>query len=157
MYKHLVICLILFAGTADAQTAKTVKIDELLQLVHTKDKKIQVINFWATWCGPCVKELPLFEQVAVKQPNINVTLVSMDLELDPNPEKVHKFIERRKIKSQVLLLDERDPNSWINKISPEWTGAIPATLIVNPINGKRVFVERELHQDDLQKLISEVQ
>ena len=80
----------------------------------------------------------------------------MDIDLDPNPEKVYKFISRKNIQSRVVILDERDPNSWISKIDKNWSGALPATLIVNSFTGKRRFWERELHEGDLEKLIEEV-
>lgn len=72
------------------------------------------------------------------------------------PEKVHKFVARKKIESPVLILDETDPNSYIGKIAAEWSGALPATMVINTKTGKRKFVERELREGDLEKLIDEV-
>jgi thiol-disulfide isomerase/thioredoxin len=119
---------------------------------------ILVVNFWATWCAPCVKELPLFEKLhSEAKPGVSVALVSMDLDIDPNPDKVYRFVERKGLKSKVLLLDEKDPNSWISSIDPEWSGALPATIVINQKTGKRKFVERSLHEGDLEKLIAEVQ
>lgn len=122
-----------------------------------KGDHIKVINFWATWCAPCIKELPLFEALTAKgDSNIKVTLVSMDLDLDPNPEKVYKFMKRRNIQSKVLLLKEPNPNSWIDKVDKSWSGALPATLIINSATGKRKFVEGELKEGQLEQLIAEV-
>lgn len=157
--KRLIIAALLSAScfSLTAQQGKIVKLDKLLALMETKGDKIQVFNFWATWCAPCVKELPLFEKLnAENHPNIKVNLVSMDLDLDPNPEKVYKFVTRKNIKSEVLLLDEKDPNAYINKIDKQWSGALPATIIINQKTGKRKFIEKELHEGDLEKLIAEV-
>jgi hypothetical protein len=88
---------------------------------------------------------------------VTVTLVSLDLDLDPNPEKVYKFISRKNIQSQVLLLDEPDPNSWINRIEKAWSGALPATLVINHKTGKRKFVGKELKEGDLERLLEEIQ
>jgi thiol-disulfide isomerase/thioredoxin len=141
-----------------AQTAEIIKLDKLKEIINGKTGKIQVINFWATWCGPCVKELPLLEKLtAQNRTDIQVVLVSMDLDLDPNPEKVYKFIDRKQIKSRVVILNEKDPNAWIDKISSDWSGALPATLVVNSVTGKRKFIEKELKDGDLEKIISEVQ
>jgi thiol-disulfide isomerase/thioredoxin len=127
-------------------------------MMSAKSEKIQVINFWATWCGPCVKEIPMFESLtAAGRPDLTVTLVSLDLDLDPNPEKVYKFIARKAIKSQVLLLNEADPNSWINRIEKSWSGALPATLIINQKTGKRKFIGKELKEGELEKLLIEIQ
>lgn len=139
-----------------AQSAQVVKVDVLKELIEKSSDQIQVINFWATWCGPCVKEMPLFEKIHETRDDVHVSLVSVDLDLDPNPAKVHKFVERKKLKSTVYILNETDPNVWIDVIEKKWQGAIPATLIVNTQTGKRRFVDKELHEGDLEKLIEEV-
>lgn len=81
----------------------------------------------------------------------------MDLDLDPNPEKVYKFILRKKIQSEVVLLDEVDPNSWINKVDKDWSGALPATIFINQKSGKRKFIEKEMLEGDLEKHLKEIQ
>jgi thiol-disulfide isomerase/thioredoxin len=158
MKNLLTILLLAGALTATAQEqAKIVKLPELQELITSKGDNIKVINFWATWCAPCVKEMPLFEKLGQERKDVKVTLVSMDLDLDPDPAKVHKFVARKKLQSQVLILDERDPNSYIEQIEKSWSGALPATIIVNSKTGQRKFVEGELHEGDLEKLIAEIQ
>ena len=149
----LIICFF----SASAQKAETVKLDKVIDLIGEPSEKIKVINFWATWCAPCVKELPLFEKLNRERQDVKVTLVSMDLDLDPNPEKVYKFVDRKGIKSEVLLLNQPDPDSWINKIDKSWSGALPATLIINQKTGQRKFIEKELHDGDLEQLIADLQ
>ena len=150
-----VILLSLLSLGAFAQ-ARIVKLPELQKVMSDPSTEIKVINFWATWCGPCIKELPLFEKLNRERKDVAVTLVSMDMDLDPNPEKVHKFVARKKIESPVLILDETNPNNYIDKIAEEWSGALPATIVINTKTGKRKFVEKELHEGDLEKLIDEV-
>ena len=133
-----------------------VKLERLQNEIASSSDQVLVYNFWATWCAPCVKELPLFEKLNQNNKEVKVTLVSMDIDLDPNPEKVYKFIARKKVQSKVVILDERDPNSWINKIDKSWSGALPSTLFINTATGKRKFVEREMHAGDLEKFIEEV-
>jgi len=152
----IIILLSLFSPGAIAQ-ARIVKLPELQKVIADPSTEIRVINFWATWCGPCIKELPLFEKLNRDRKDIAVTLVSMDMDLDPNPEKVHKFVARKKIESSVLILDETNPDTYIDKIAQEWSGALPATMVINTKTGKRKFVEKELHEGDLEKLIDEVQ
>lgn len=139
-----------------APTAKVVKLPELQKIMTEPSSQVKVINFWATWCAPCIKELPLFERLGQQRKDVSVTLVSMDMDLDPNPEKVHKFVTRKKLTSSVLILDETNPNVYIDKIEKDWSGALPATIVINTTTGKRVFVERELHEGELEKLIDEV-
>ncbi|MBL7876614.1 MAG: TlpA family protein disulfide reductase [Cyclobacteriaceae bacterium] len=141
---------------ATAQQAKEITLNDLQQLITTSSEQIQVINFWATWCAPCVKEIPLFESLNKENKLVHVTLVSMDYDLDPNPDKVNRFIARKKLQSDVVILAETDPNSWIDKIDKNWGGALPATLIINTKTAKRKLVQRELHEGELEKLIEEV-
>jgi thiol-disulfide isomerase/thioredoxin len=153
MKKVTILLLFVTLGPSLLAQTKVIKIGALEALMKKKEGPVQVINFWATWCGPCVKELPLFEQVSV--PNTKVTLINLDFveKLD----RVDAFISRKSMKSEVLLLDEIDYNSWIEKVDKEWSGAIPATLIYNPATGKRTFTQQELKEGELEKLIASVQ
>lgn len=157
MRNATILFFLLISLETSAQDNELVKLDKLQQLIQNEKEHIQVINFWATWCAPCLKELPLFERVNLDRKDVRVRLVSMDMDLDPDPEKVRKFVIRKKIQSEVLILDEKNPNLWIDKLDKNWSGALPATLVVNNKTGKRKFVERELHDGDLEKLIDEVQ
>jgi len=132
-----------------------IKLPELQKLIQ-QPGQVKVINFWATWCAPCVKEMPLFEKLNQEDKNSKVILVSMDYDLDPDPAKVKKFIERKKIQSQVVILAEENPNDWIEKIDKDWSGALPSTLVINPNSGKRKFIQGEMKEGDLEKLIQEV-
>lgn len=135
---------------------RIIKLKELHSIIETPSPKITVINFWATWCAPCIKELPLFDALNQRRDDVTVILISMDLDLDPDPTKVYKFIERKKLKSQVLLLNEQDPNAWINTVDQQWSGALPATLIINSKTGQRKFIGKEIQDGELDKLIDEL-
>jgi len=156
MLKISTVIFAVFLSLGALAQAKIVKLKDLQQVIESPGENIRVINFWATWCAPCIKELPLFEKLNRERKDVAVTLVSMDMDLDPNPEKVHKFVARKKLASSVLILDETDPNSYIDKIDKEWSGALPATIVINSKTGKRAFVQRELHEGELEKLIDEV-
>lgn len=132
-----------------------IKLQALQKSIQERGQ-IKVINFWATWCGPCVKELPFFEKLNQDNKAVKVLLVSMDYDLDPDPAKVKRFIERKKILSTVVILAEENPNDWIEKIDKSWGGALPSTLVVNPNSGKRKFIQGELKEGDLEKYIQEV-
>ena len=153
------ICLLLVVylsfGAVD-QNTRLIKLPALHSMIEKGKNDIVVINFWATWCGPCVKEMPLFEKVFNSRKDIDIRLISMDLDLDTDPRKVWSFVERKKIASPVFILDEHDPNAWIGTIDQSWTGALPATLIVNRATKKRLFAERELKDGELEKLIDEL-
>lgn len=153
----LAMCFSLITLATIAQSSDIVKVDPLVASIKADKDRIQVVNFWATWCGPCIKELPIFEKLNEDRKDIHVRLVSLDLDLDPNPDKVRNFAARKKLKAEIVMLDEKDPNSYIDKIDKAWSGALPATLVINNKNGKRKFVNRELKPGELETLIADVQ
>jgi thiol-disulfide isomerase/thioredoxin len=108
-------------------------------LLTTEDNRTYVVNFWATWCKPCIEELPYFEDLQAENKDIKVILVSLDFP-DKLESQLKPFIAEKQLKSQVVLLDDPYENEWIPKIDSTWSGAIPATLIFN--KSKRAFYER---------------
>lgn len=106
--------------------------DQLSEFMNKEDGKTYVINFWATWCKPCVEELPYFEQLndAYSDDQVKVILVSLDFKKQFE-KKLVPFMSREQLKSEVMVLLDPDSNTWINKVSDEWSGAIPATIIHN--------------------------
>src|SRR5882724_9140 len=96
-----------------------IKLPELQQMMN-EGQKVKVINFWATWCAPCVKEMPLLERLNRDNKNVKVILVSLDFDLDHDQSKITNFVARKKLQSEVVILDESDPSSWIEKIDKTW-------------------------------------
>ena len=133
-----------------SQEVRAVKFPELQKLILTADAEVTIFNFWATWCGPCVKELPYFENYS-NNDKVKVYLVSLDFEEDL--EKVKKFVVNKNLKSEVIFLNEKNYNSFMDKISKEWTGAIPATLFVDEW-GKTYFHEKAFTKEELDKKIN---
>lgn len=133
-----------------AQRVAVIRFPELQQRLTRPTDTTYVINFWATWCAPCVKELPNFEQLrtAYAHQKVKVLLVSLDYasQLD---RKIKPFIRQRGLKSEVLVLSEPDPNAWLEKVDAKWSGALPFTLIVNNKTKQRATFERELSQAEL--------
>ena len=114
---------------------EVVDFDSFYSKIDLSTDKTYVINFWATWCSPCVKELPYFESVnrEFSEKNVKVLLVSLDFPSQIE-SKLKPYLEKNKIKSNVILLDDSKMNKWVPRVSEKWDGGIPATLIVNSSN-----------------------
>ena len=133
-------------GNANEITQKT--FNQLFTSLDLSNNQTYVINFWATWCSPCIKELPHFEYVNKKYDNsiVKVFLVSLDLPEHYN-SKLIPFIKKNNLLSDVVHLTDTNLNDWMPKISNEWNGGIPATLIINENSQK--FYPNPFEKDEL--------
>jgi len=124
--------------------------DGFEKFLTKKDNKTYVVNFWATWCAPCLKEMPHFEKLNAnyKDKNVEVLLVSLDFPFNYD-KKLKPFLKEHKLQSKVVALDDPDMNTWMPKVSEEWTGAIPITIIYN--KDKRQFYERSFTYNQLEE------
>ena len=124
-------------------------------LLTTPSDTTYLVNFWATWCRPCVQELPYFEKIAEDYAgkNIKILLVSLDFVKDID-DRVLPFMERMQLKNPVWVLNEPDANAWIERVDKDWSGALPATWIVNQTHQKRLFFEKALTYEDLARELS---
>jgi thiol-disulfide isomerase/thioredoxin len=149
--------IVLFSATAALaqQKVSTIKFAELQQIRQSPHDTLYVVNFWATWCKPCIKEMPYFEAANqhYKDQPVRILLVSMDAVQDLE-KRVIPFVEKRNLQSRLYLLDEPDGNTWIDRLEPKWSGAIPATMLFNNKRKQYEFVERELSETELQEMIN---
>lgn len=154
-YSVAIICLLLAGVATQAQDIAAYKAEDLMSRVKKGgDDTLYVVNFWATWCGPCIKELPQFDKLADKYKGmpVKVLLVSLDFKND-YPQKIQKFINKKKLAHEVAWLNETNANEFIPKIENEWQGSIPATLIIYPKNDYRKFFEGMVKSEQLTVLI----
>lgn len=134
------------------QVIDTAWIDAMKQ---QQNDTLYVVNFWATWCKPCVEELPFFEAAGEKfsGKKVKVLLVSTDMRKDLNT-RVKEFVKARGLKQQVLFMNEVNGDVWIDKVSPQWSGAIPATWFINGSSGVNTLHEGGLTGEELNSLIN---
>ena len=128
------------------------KYEDFSALLHKNNDTTYVVNFWATWCKPCVEELPYFDQLAEKHKGekVKVLLVSMDF-ADQVKGRLKPFIKKKKVQSEVVVFDAPKPNEWIPKIDEKWSGAIPATYIYR--GKEHSFYERSFDYETLESVV----
>ena len=157
MHRHfykiafLVLCI---TTISKAQTVSVYKIDQLTKRIYNNSDTTYIVNFWATWCKPCVEEMPEFEKFRnahLSQP-VKVILVSIDFEEDLH-KKLMPFISKNHYNSEIILLDEINGNDFINKIDERWSGAIPATVVTFKNKHKQVLFEKKINCDLLEETL----
>ncbi len=154
--KRILFTLVLMACTylANCQEIPKWKITDVEKLMASGNGDILIINFWATFCKPCVAEIPSFIKIAdkYKDDHVKLTLVSLDL---PSyyPARIRSFAKKHRFNSNITWLNETNADYFCPKIDTTWSGSIPATLIVNTKTGFRKFFEGEIEADTLEQEI----
>lgn len=152
MYSVFLSFVALFASAVlQGQEIRKVKISEL-ETIIAESRKPLIINLWATWCKPCVEEIPYFqlEVNAHRADSVELILVSLDFK-EAYPAAIAAFAGKRNITAPIIWLNETDADYFCPKIDPKWSGAIPATLFINNKTGYRSFAEKQLSHEELKK------
>lgn len=135
--------LILFSPNSrlKAQGIESINAEMLMTKLQNKDT-LYVVNFWATWCAPCVKELHIFNELHenYRLKPVKILLVSLDFP-DSYPKRLVSFAVKKHVEPEILWFSETNANEFIPKIAPSWTGSIPATLIAAPLPFGHIFLE----------------
>ena len=142
--------LVMLFKNTNGQQIQKIKIKALNDLIATSDS-ILIINFWATFCKPCVEEIPDLIKLAkkYKKEKASLYLVSLDLE-DYYPEKIKKFVAKKKYTAKIAWLDESNADYFCPLIDTSWSGAIPATLFINNKTGYKKFYEKQLSATEIE-------
>ncbi len=144
------ISLILIFSKSEAQIPSYTAAS-LMSRVEKQDT-LYIVNFWATWCAPCVKELPVFDTLEVRYSNrpVKVLLVSLDFK-DDYQEKIARFVSRKKPASEIGWFAETNANKFIPRIDDRWSGAIPATMIIR--GDQKEFLEQTVTVKDIADIV----
>jgi thiol-disulfide isomerase/thioredoxin len=157
--KFVVILLFLVAsfGTHSASSQQLKQFETFAELekeLVQENDTLYVINFWATWCAPCIKELPYFEQFHAESrgKKVKVILVSLDFKKQFESHLI-PFLNKKRYTAEVVLLNDKKYNDWLDKVDSDWSGAIPATWLIQ--GKKRHFSEREFENSvDLNEFVN---
>ena len=151
-----VIAFLIITGfsSLQAQEIEKIGIPELERILASPEDQLHVVNFWATWCPPCVTELPYFEKLAKEYNGKGVKFILISLDFPGQTDsKLIPFLKKNKITADVRLMTNLDYNSWIDKVDGNWQGNIPVTLFFNNAKGIRYFHPSEMTEKELRDQI----
>lgn len=154
--KHLITaCLMVLSLQTSAQDIPVWKGTDITAYIQNAPGEVAVINMWATFCKPCIEEIP--DMIQLKHQwgdKLSLILVSLDLK-GMYPVKLKRFIEKRGYDVPVVWLNETNADYFCPLLDPSWSGSIPATLIINTKTGYRKFYEEPLSRSEFQKAVEE--
>lgn len=154
--KKLGLFLLFFIAiyVANAQRIQPVSVNWVDEMRSKTNDTLYVINFWATWCKPCVEELPYFQTLAknYEGKKLKVILVTTDMRKDI-ATRVTDFVKAKGITMQVVYINEVNADKWINKVNADWSGAIPATWFLKGSEKFEKFNEGEYTFDELEGVV----
>ncbi len=153
MKKIFFIILIFVATASFSQEIKRIRITDLEKTIKESNGPL-IVNFWATYCVPCLAEIPHFQEMAkqYKDKGVKLILVSLDMK-DAYPKKINMVARKLKLNPPVYWLDESDADYFCPKVDSSWSGALPSSLFINHHTGYRKFFEDELSKEKLEKEI----
>lgn len=152
LIKILFFLSLLFPGRTVAQSIKKWKIAQLEEYIKQSNKPL-IINFWATFCTPCVEEIPYFQKLVKKYDKEGVKLLLVSLDLEEGYPKIKEFAAKHSFIAPVVFLNETNADIFCPKVDEKWSGAIPASLFINNLNGYRKFYEDQIPEKELEQEI----
>lgn len=154
MIKVSPILLLFTCFGLSAQDITFIKGEQISVWKNTDTDTVFVLNFWATWCAPCVEELPIFEKLQENYANKKVKIVLVSTDFKKQVEsKVKPFVKEHGLENLAVFMDEPNPNKWIDSVDTSWSGAIPATLVWSKKKGFSQFFEKKLTYEELEAAV----
>lgn len=169
MYKMLFICFLVILNAcsrqeaiermpeywarADMDSIAVYDFEHFKAFLEPPNDSIYILNFWATWCQPCVEELPEFVELKnrISEKAINLIFVSLDFERHLE-QKLLPFLEKNELPGEKIVLKQDGMNDWIGKIQPQWDGSLPMTLIYT--NTKEAVIFGQTDTDALLDILN---
>jgi thiol-disulfide isomerase/thioredoxin len=148
----LSIALLLISAACFTQEIRKIKITELEKTIR-ESKTPLIVSFWATFCIPCVQEIPYFQESVKKHEKDSVKLLLVSLDLHEDYARIKPFAAKKKLTAPIVWLNETNADYFCPKVDSSWSGAIPATLFINNKTGYRKFYEEEIKEDKFEKEI----
>ena len=123
---------------------KVIRVEDLRKLISENDVHVLLINVWATWCLPCREEFPELVKLADNyEDKVRVIGISID-DYEILNTQVVPFLDDQNAEFENYILKAADPEDFINLLSKDWSGAVPATFVFDEDgNQKKVLIGKQ--------------
>jgi len=155
LFLSVVLSMTIGSASLQAQKIEKIGVPELEKILASPENVLHVVNFWATWCPPCITELPYFEKMSKEYQGKGVKFILISLDFPSQIDsRLIPFLKSNKITADVRVMTDLDYNSWIEKVDGSWQGNIPVTLFFNNARKIKYFHPSELTEKELKDLIT---
>ena len=152
-YLFALVCLLVLTIEVNSQSIPKWKIGDLENYIKKSNSPV-IINFWATFCKPCIEEIPYFHKMVKEYEKQEVKLLLVSLDMPEQFPKIRSFAVKRKYTAPIVWLDETDADYFCPKVDVGWSCTIPSTLFINNKTGYRNFFEDQISIKQLEKEIN---
>lgn len=138
-------------AAAPAAELKTLSVEEIRPLLEEQQGKVVVVSFWATWCVPCVEEMPELAKFYEAYRDKGVTFLSLSVDTPAAFEegKVAAFVQKHELPFPVWVVTERDPAAVSSVMKADWGGTLPATFVYDSKGELVASFDTEVTSDEL--------
>ena len=103
-----------------------------------RDGQVLLVNFWATWCGPCTAEFPELQKMARQYRKRDIDIVTVSVNAPDEKDMVLNFLNEQHAINRNLIFNSNDPAEAVPAFETDWTGAVPYTALIG-MNGELLF------------------
>ena len=141
-------------GIKFAQSDSLLAVDsqQLLKIIRDSKSELTLLNFWATWCKPCLDEFPDIVTLSREYKSDDLSVIFVSADFENNLPAVRQFINKQQLTYVTYYKSESD-NIFINALNPEWSGALPATFIYDATGRLLDFWVGKRTLEELKKVV----
>jgi thiol-disulfide isomerase/thioredoxin len=132
-----------------------VNADQLKALIQGLDSKVIVVNFWATFCGPCREEFPYFVSLYREFKDQGMSLLFVSMDFDSDRPQIDEFLSEQGVNFVTYLRAGKD-DEFIRGVHPEWSGVLPMTLVYDSSKQLAKFLPKAMTYEELEDVITGV-
>src|SRR5262245_48989416 len=127
-------------GLCQAQDLRVMNFKELNSVISRRSDTIRIVNFWATWCKPCVGELHDFVKLQKELSKQKIQFIFVSMDFLSQTQKVKEAIQRLGMQGMLVQLNEKG-GDWIDSLDKNWGGALPYTVLIRADNSRAEHYE----------------
>ena len=140
---------------AEPVELETIEPEGVKSISENKTNKLRLINLWATYCGPCVEELPQLVAINRMYRNRDFEMFTISLDLVAEKQRALSFLKRRHVSAKNYLFNSTDRDKLADAIDPKWPGPMPYTMLIAP-GGEVIYRQHgPLEPQEIKKKIVE--